>query len=133
MKFIVRGAPIDLADELEAEFKRTARRAVKEGAEILLGAVRTELTKRSGPKPSPPGEPPAKQSGDLAKSWQAIPVRMRGRVASSGIESYDKGAARMEWGGVDSRGIRVLPRAYLDPAARKVEGRVTELLAETVR
>lgn len=133
MKLLVTGAPIDLADELEEEFRNNARNGLTECGEVYLGHVRETLRRRKGPDPAPEGEPPAAQEGDLAESFRRLPTRVRGRSASSGVESEHPGAARLEHGKVDVRGIRTFPHPYFGPAAEASEAEITAILTKLVR
>lgn len=133
IKLMVSGATLDLADELEEEFRRNARGALDKCGEVLLKNVRANLARRKGPDAAPQGEPPAMQEGDLSRSFRRLPTRVKGRVASSGVESAHPGAARLEWGKTDSRGIRTFPHPYLAPAQEASEAEITEILTELVR
>jgi hypothetical protein len=133
LTFEVRGARLDLADELEEEFAREAGAAVKDAASHLLEHVRAQLEKRSGPEHAPPGEPPAKQTGVLQRSFRVMPVRTKGRYASSGVHSDHPGAARLEWGKTDRRGIRTFPHPYLEPAKKAAAPGITAILERLVR
>lgn len=133
LKLMVTGAPLNLADELEEEFQKNARVAMTRCADVLLRNVRTNLRKRKGPEPAPEGQPPAEQEGELSQSFRRLPTRVKGRYASSGVESAHPGAARLEWGKTDVRGVRTFPHPYLAPAAEESEAEITAILTELVR
>lgn len=121
---------VDLADELEEDFHATAKEALGEAADLLLGDIRRRLSARRGPASAPAGEAPAMQTGALARSYKRIAPRIRGRIASSGIISRDPGANRQEFGAVDKRGIRTLPHPHVRPAMDAMEAPIEALLAE---
>ena len=119
---------IDAADEILEEIEPRAREAVREAADMLLNEVRRLLRLRSGPPAAPEGEPPAKRTGELLKSFRRIPVSVKGRVVSSGIQSNHPGANRLEFGVVDKLGRRTLPHPYIRPAMERMEGPITAFL-----
>jgi hypothetical protein len=123
---------LDLADELQDEFKAEAKAAVKEGAQLLLSEIQRLLRLRSGPAgmTAPEGEPPEKHTAALLESFRLLPPRVSGAVASSGIISRHPGANRQEFGYTDIRGVRTLPHPFLRPAIAATEGKMSELLTE---
>lgn len=133
LKLKVYGAPLTLADELEESFQANAKAGLTQCGEVLLGNVRGQLRRRKGPEPAPEGQPPAEQGGKLSQSFRRLPTRVRGRSASSGVESNHPGAARLEWGATDKRGIRTFPHPYLAPAAEASEPEITRILTELVQ
>ena len=130
VKVKVYGDKLDLADELQEEFHQQAKDVAAEAADILLGEVKTLLKLRIGSlqTAAPEGQPPEFDTGALEKSFKKIPPRVKGRVASSGVQSNDPGANRLEYGATDSRGIRTLPHPYVRPALANVEEKVTRLV-----
>lgn len=120
----VLGDKLDLAEELQEEFVSVASAVVSEGADIYLHEVTRLLELRSGPEPSPGGEPPAKQSGALHDSWKKLRVRASGRVVSSGIQSRDPGAYAVEFGEVANTAEKVGRQLRFEARTAKVlEGR----------
>jgi hypothetical protein len=120
------------ADEVIVHFKALTRRAADTGARaaavamgdaFVEGVVSTELSRYSHPDgtptPSPPGEPPARISGSLARSVRAdrpVPVtRTRWQVETGPRIVYGR---IQELGGDTGRGHAThLPaRPYLRPA-----------------
>jgi hypothetical protein len=82
---------------------------------------------------SAPGEPPAVLSGNLRNSighstptWEGQTVSAEvgpglGQPPAGGLpDPATTYARRLEWGGVDRRGIRMLPRPYMEPTAIRV-------------
>lgn len=132
MKIQVTGAKVDLADELEEAFLEPAKQGVREAAEHFRDVTQRLLRKRKAPPAAAPGEAPAMRMGDLARSIKVLPVRVRGRVVSSGIRSDDPGAARLERGFTDSRGIRTFPHPFLAPAAVEAEPGITAILERLI-
>lgn len=89
---------VNLADELEKDFRKRARGAVLEAGRLLQKEVRLQLKRHAGPDASPEGEPPAYQSGELYDSIKVLPVRVRGTSVSSGVSSDHPGAFALEYG-----------------------------------
>lgn len=147
------------ADELLRELRPGAELAVKMAVVHMEGAVKKTLTgTRSGRTyrvpmtrgrggaarlhvASAPGEPPAVMFGALRNSIGHGPPRWRGRTVeaefgpglgqspSTGPDPSKSYARRLEYGGVDSRGIRILPRPYMEPTVQREEPRVDRILA----
>lgn len=95
---------------------------------------------------SAPGEPPAVLFGHLRNSiGHTDPVVKRGQafviitaevgtglgVGAQAVRNAEEDprayARRLELGGVDSRGVRILPRPYIRPAQEKVEPKIGAL------
>lgn len=93
------------------------------------------IVSRSGPphQASAPGEPPAVLFGALRQSITHSPPRWEGWVVWTEIGSNVIYAARMEWGGIDSRGIRILPRPYFAPTILREEQAIENILDEAVK
>lgn len=121
---------IDLADELEEAFHEEAKAGLAEAADLVLADIKRRLRLRRGPEAVPEGEPPAYQQGKLERSYKRIAPKIRGRVASSGVYSRDPGANRLEFGAIDSRGIRTLPHPHVRPAFDAKEAEVDALLQQ---
>lgn len=121
---------LDLADELQEQFHEVAKGVAKEAAGILLAEVQRLLRLRAGTFKSaaPEGQPPEYDIGELYRSFEIIPPRVKGRTASSGVQSDHPGANRLEYGKTDARGIRTLPHPFVRPAMANVEEAVTELV-----
>lgn len=128
----VYGDKLDLADELQDEFHAEAKRAVGDAADLLLAEVRRLLTLRQGTArtAAPEGQPPEQDTAGLVRSFRRIPPRVRGRVASSGVQSNHAGGNRLEHGLTDRRGIRTLPHPFLRPAIATTDGPIGDLLQE---
>ena len=121
---------IDLADELEEAFHATAKELVSEAGELALAEVQRNLQLRRGTAQTvaPEGQPPEFDTGDLLRSYEKIPPRVKGRMATSGVQSDHPGAARLEYGKTDARGIRTLPHPAVRLAFEAVEEKVTDLI-----
>ena len=92
---------------------------------------------------SAPGEAPAVLYGALRNSVGRDEVRVVDGVdvqANVGVglgvkedstiaENY---ARRLEYGGVDKRGVRILPRPYIEPTRLRVEPRIEALFASVI-
>lgn len=129
---MIYGDKLDLADELEEEFRAKAKGAMGEAGTLLLGDVQQRLRRRQGTRltVAPPGEPPEMDTGVLVASFKRIPPSVKGRIASSGIQSDHPGANRLEFGMTDRFGRRTLPHHYVAPALAAMEAPITALLQE---
>jgi hypothetical protein len=77
---------------------------------------------------SRPGEPPAKQTGDLSRSWQGAPNRIAtGRRLGYRIGSNKKYAAALEYGTA-----RMDARPYVQPAIDKIAPQAVQILSDYV-
>lgn len=145
------------AEVLLREIRGEARLATKEALVLFEGEVKKTLTgQRSGRTykvgarglgsgtrshtASAPGEPPAVLFGNLRGSigHEGPHRRPWGYEGSVGpgigqdLTSDERDAAnayarRLDLGGVDSRGVRILPRPYMDPSARRARPRIEAL------
>lgn len=144
-----------LGEELLAESRPAAARAVKLAGLHLQNEVKRTLTgARSGRTykvsktgalhvASAPGEPPAVLFGNLKNSiGHSAPTWVHPYAVESkwgpGLGQAPQGdapdpaktyARRLEYGGVDSRGIEILPRPYLEPTEQRERPAVDRLLS----
>lgn len=81
---------------------------------------------------SAPGEPPAPLTTDLRRSIAHTPVSWAGDEASAEVGTSDPKARRLELGGVDKRGIRILPRPYFGATWIEEEANIQAILDEAV-
>lgn len=103
------------ADDLVAEVRKKAPRAVKAGRRVIVAEMKRLLSLNTG-GPSRPGQPPAKVSGELARSVKTPPVRIRSWGAEAAIQVDHDGANRLEYGFRDRRGVETAPHPYAGPA-----------------
>lgn len=100
------------------------------------GAPRGERNRpRTNPprhKASAPGEPPARLYGDLARSITHSAPRWEGWTISSEVGTAMLKARRLEYGGVDKRGVRILPRPYFAPTVLREERAMEAILDKAV-
>lgn len=101
------------------------------------GGVRTGIAykvSKSGPLhiASAPGEPPAVLFGRLRQSITHSAPVWDGWIVSTEVGSNVVYARRMEWGGIDSRGIRILPRPYFAPTILREEEAIERILSTAV-
>jgi hypothetical protein len=82
---------------------------------------------------SAPGEPPAVLFGKLRQSITHIGPTWEGFHVSGEVGTNLEYAARLEYGGVDSRGVQILPRPYLAPTVLEEEDRLEQILTTAVR
>ena len=86
---------------------------------------------------SAPGEPPAVLFGNLRgsvghegphrRSWGyegEVGPGLGQDVTADERDAANSYARRLELGGVDSRGVRILPRPYMEPSARRARPKV---------
>lgn len=121
---------LDLADELLEEFHAQAKDAVEGAATIVLREIKRKLTQVKGtPRTSAPeGQPPEYDTGALEKSYRLLSGRVKGNVASSGVQSKDPGANRLEMGFTDNRGIRTFPHPHVRTSFQDTYDDVTAYL-----
>lgn len=146
-------APGALQEDEEAEevsqaalaaFQAEARGAMVEASRILL-ANTVEWAAKSGLRPAGEtnyrqGQPPFVGTGKrkrrhLFESFDHLPIRVTPEAVVGGIKTDDPGAARVEWGATDSRGIRTYPHPFMNPAAEESEepiGKIFDAMLEDV-
>jgi phage gpG-like protein len=129
-------------EEFEALIKPTER-AIMKATLFYEGRVKKKL---SGPRSgriyivngrphqaSAPGEPPASMTGALRQSITHTDVIWEGFEAHAEVGSNKPYAARLEWGGVDDRGIRILPRPYFSATWEEEEPHMQAILDSAVK
>ena len=72
-------------------------------------------------------------NGDLAKSITHSAPKWEGWIVWTEVGSNKVYARRLEWGGIDSRGIRILPRPYFAPVVLREEEAISRILDEAVK
>lgn len=133
VKFRVQTDRIDLAEELEEDFRKEARGVVREAQDLTVAEIKTQLRK-TGSRTSRPGEAPAMQSGDLERSIRRGSLRMGRDKASYRADvvstlTYEE-VHGVEYGHTKPTGERVLPRPFIRPAVEKVEPKIIRLFEE---
>lgn len=129
--------------ELQA-LRAPAEKGVVRAAMHFAGAVKKTLSgKRSGRiytgrrgrkhQASAPGEPPATQTGKLRQSITFGEAKWDGWNVTCEVGSSMPYAQRLEWGGVDSRGIRILPRPYFEPTFLREVATIERILEDLRR
>lgn len=121
----------ELSKEVEKEFRRNARKVVGEGAKVLHKEIRRRLS-RAGSRAAEPGEAPTKRSGKLMRSVKRTSTRVSRYGASAGVRISHPGAARLEFGAVDSRGIRTLPYPYVRPSIEAKRAEIEKIIADGI-
>lgn len=140
-----------LGEEALQELRPEAEHNVLRAAIHLVNAIKVTLTgERSGRTykvsktgrlhvASAPGEPPAVLYGNLRNSigmsairWEGMTVTVEvgvGLGAKAGnVDPERTYARRLELGGLDSRGVRILPRPYIEPTVVREEQALNALL-----
>lgn len=94
---------------------------------------------------SAPGEAPAVLFGNLRNSigfsrpiWDGMTVMMLvgvglGQPPKGGADPATSYARILEWGGMTAKGVRILPRPYMEPTALRCEERIERILAGDTR
>lgn len=82
---------------------------------------------------SAPGEPPAVMFGKLRQSIAVSDPQWDGWNVEVEVGTNLPYARRMEWGGVDSRGIRILPRPYFGPTVLREQDALDRILEGVFR
>lgn len=143
-----------MGEEILRELKPRAENAMMDGLVRFTAELKTTLTgPRSGRtyivsktgKPhvaSAPGEPPAVLFGHLRNSmghskprWNGLTVEGEvgsGLGVSESNEQSSGYARRLEYGGADSRGVKIEKRPYMEPTVERMEPILTKLFEEQV-
>lgn len=85
----------------------------------IVRLLRMRMHPPGTPTPSPPGEPPAKISGDLMRSIKSFPVERTGEFTwKASVKSFNEYSRIQELGGVSGRGhqTHLPPRPYASRA-----------------
>jgi len=102
------------------------RRAVQKGPATGRTYTHGGVSHRA----SAPGEAPASDSGNLASHINHIfKDRFTAEVGAIGVPY----AARLEFGGKDSKGRYIAPRPYLRPALKKNGPKITKAISAAVK
>lgn len=131
-----------MGEEALRELRGTAERSVLSAALYFVGQLKKTLTgRRSGRTyrvsrtgalhvASAPGEPPAVLFGALRNSIGHTNPKWEGWAVSSevgtglgiggGSDPSNAYARRLEFGGIDSRGVYIAPRPYMAPTEERV-------------
>lgn len=125
--------------ELEA-LRHEAEKGVRRVLLLVVAGLRKTLT---GPRhgrvykitrtgrlhvASAPGEPPAVLYGRLRQSITATGPVWNGVEVTGDVGSDMVYARRLEFGGVDSRGVRILPRPYFEPTLQRLAPEIDYIL-----
>jgi hypothetical protein len=145
-----------LGEEALAQVRAEGVAVVTEAADYFVGELKTTLTGTRTGRPykvskrgplhiaSAPGEAPAVLFGALRNSigrTEAKVVDGTSIEAEVGVglgvraednEVAENYAARLEYGGVDSRGVRILARPYIEPTRLRVEPIIADMFAAGV-
>lgn len=144
VKLITKWVGLDtLAKEELAALVAPTNRAIMKAMLYYEGKVKKKLTgKRSGRiyivngrphQASAPGEPPASMTGALRQSITHTDVIWSGETASGEVGTNKPYGARLEFGGVDSNGVRILPRPYFSATWLEEEEHMQMILDQAVK
>lgn len=135
----------NLGDDEFRELRPRAEAAVRRAVIRLTGAVQQTLT---GPRSgrvyvisktgrvhvaSAPGEPPAVLYGRLRQSIAWTEPEWEGNTVTAEVGTNVEYARRLEFGGVDARGVRILPRPYFEPTVQRLSAELAAILEEAFR
>jgi hypothetical protein len=134
MKFQVYGDKLDLADELEEDFRKEAKAVVREAGTMYYDALVARLRRGGRGRPSAPGQVPAIQDEDLLKSFRR-PTAKLGRDKRSVFvditsDLHYKEVWGVESGHVKPDGTRVEPRPFIRPTDAEMEPKIARLFEE---
>lgn len=143
IRFVTHWFGLDtLSAEEFAALRDPTERAILRATLYYEGRVKKKLT---GPRTgriyiikgrphqaSAPGEPPASLTGKLRQSITHTDVQWDGDQAFAEVGSSAPQAARLEFGGVDSRGVRILPRPYFSATWIEEEAAMQAILDKAV-
>lgn len=82
---------------------------------------------------SAPGEPPAVLFGRLRQSITHSKPTWDGWTVSTEVGTNVEYARRLEWGGIDRNGVRILPRPYIAPTVLREEEAIDRILEQAAR
>lgn len=128
-----------MGDELLAELRPKAEATVERVAMYFTGEVQKTLSGRRSGKPyrigkrgrthiaSAPGEPPAVLTGRLRQSIGWSEPKWEGDTVSSEVGTNVVYARRLEFGGIDSRGVKIEARPYWAPTILRIEPTVERM------
>jgi hypothetical protein len=135
MRYEVVTDKIDLADELEEDFRKEAPAPLRTAVAMYADTAKANL-RRTGSRVSEPGETPGMDRGELERSIQRGPVRLgRDKRSVTGLVlsslSYEE-VFSVEYGHVNRDGTRTLPRPFLRPTDETAGPKIAALLEELV-
>ena len=128
-------------DELNA-LREPVARAIMRATLYYEGRVKKKLTgARTGRiyiiggithQASAPGEPPASFTGKLRQSITHTDVMWDGDNAFAEVGSSEPQARILEFGGITSHGVRILPRPYFSATWLEEEAKIQSILDKAV-
>ena len=142
IKFLTQWVGLEtLAQEEFEALRRPTEIAISKATLYYEGRVKKKLgatPARTGRmygdhQASAPGEPPAPLSSDLRRSITHTPVIWEGDVASAEVGTDRPYGRILEFGGVTSHGVRILPRPYFSATWLEEEERIQQILDNAVR
>lgn len=134
MKFEVITERIDLADELEDEFRPNAKAGVLEAGKMYLASLKELLARQPSGDPAPPERPPAKQTEELIRSLGRRGARISRDKLSVSLDitstlPYEHFNS-VEYGHINANGTRTLPRPFKRPTDVAMEPKINALFRE---
>lgn len=130
VKFRVQTDRIDLAEELEEDFRKEAKDIIREAGTIYLDELKGLLARQpSGP--ARPGQPPARDTEELLKSLRRSTGRLGRDKVSYSIDItshlHYEHFNSIEYGHINADGTRTLPRPFKRPTDDKTAPKIVRL------
>lgn len=125
----------DFWGDLEGDALDGAVDVVRRARDLTVARVQQLLGRREA-EPAIEGEAPHFRTGALRDSVKGAAIVVERDRIWTRVLAKDPGAARLEFGDVDRRGIATRAHPFLRPAFEELEGRIRAMIhgwAETVR
>ncbi|MFW6079793.1 MAG: hypothetical protein ACODAE_09235 [Gemmatimonadota bacterium] len=126
-----------MGGEILSSMRGDADRAVDQVTDALEREIKSKLRETGQGAEAAEGEPPAIRSGDLIRSVRREPLRttagLHGYTVRSAVIVDDPGAARVEFGGRDARGIVTVPHPFYLPAVKVVTAKARAIFERVGR
>lgn len=123
---------------LDVYIRPSAEDAVERGAQLIAERMRALVSRPYAGTAAAKGEPPRQREGQLADSIDSGPAEWKERTGRrerpskwsvrAPFGSDLPQAGRLEFGGTDKRGRRILPHPYLRTAVAESRARVDRIL-----
>lgn len=125
---------LDLADELPEEWMERLKGPIREVGGMFKAEVirRLSLAQGDASTSAKEGDAPERDSGDLIASVRQLNTMVKPTIAETGVHVRDPGAARLEWGATDVRGIRTYPHPFVRPSAEAVAAPAGRLIEKAL-
>lgn len=126
---------IDLADDVTEETRGPASKVMRKASLLMRDDMRRRVRRRKG-QVSEPGQPPAEQSGELAREIRAVNTSVKGNVIRGGTEvgkAEDIPKVQsLEYGAVGDDGRVMKARPFMRPTEEAIQAEVDRMLREAL-